>query len=85
MVKRAIIKSNEIPNGTVGETGGNTITLPFTYSSDNHKKVSSIYMIFKSSSGSVDSKKRTMEISGKEQMARIGSVLRIDDIKLNYE
>lgn len=80
-----VVASNEIPNGTVGETGGNTITLPFTYSSDNHKKVSSIYMIFKSSSGSVDSKKRTMEISGKEQMARIGSVLRIDDIKLNYE
>lgn len=80
-----VVASNEIPNGTVGETGGNTITLPFTYSSDNHKKVSSIYMIFKSSSGSVDSKKRTMEISGKEQTARIGSVLRIDDIKLNYE
>ena len=80
-----VVASNEIPNGTVGETGGNTITLPFTYSSDNHKKVSSIYMVFKSSSGSVDSEKRTMEISGTQQTARIGSVLRIDDIRLNYE
>ena len=80
-----VVASNEIPNGTVGETGGNTITLPFTYSSDNHKKVSSIYMVFKSSSGSVDSENRTMEISGTQQTARIGSVLRIDDIRLNYE
>ena len=80
-----VVASNEIPKGTVGETGGNTITLPFTYSSDNHKKVSSIYMVFKSSSGSVDSEKRTMEISGTQQTARIGSVLRIDDIRLNYE
>lgn len=80
-----VVASNEIPNGTVGETGGNTITLPFTYSPDNHKKVSSIYMVFKSSSGSVGSEKRTMEISGTQQTARIGSVLRIDDIRLNYE
>lgn len=80
-----IVASNEIPNGEEGDPSGNTITLPFTYSPDVHKKVSSIYMVFKSSSGSVDSKKRTMEISGQEQTARIGSVLRIDDIKLNYE
>lgn len=80
-----IVASNEIPNGEEGDPSGNTITLPFTYSSDVHKKVSSIYMVFKSSSGSVDSEKRTMEISGQEQTARIGSVLRIDDIKLNYE
>lgn len=80
-----IVASNEIPNGEEGAPSGNTITLPFTYSPDVYKKVSSIYMVFKSSSGSVDSKKRTMEISGQEQTARIGSVLRIDDIKLNYE
>lgn len=80
-----IVASNEIPKGEEGDPRGNTITLPFTYSPDVHKKVSSIYMVFKSSSGSVDSKKRTMEISGQEQTARIGSVLRIDDIKLNYE
>lgn len=83
-----IVASNEIPNGEEGDPSGNTITLPFTYSSDVHKKVSSIYMVFKSSSGSVDSvdsEKRTMEISGQQQTARIGSVLRIDDIKLNYE
>lgn len=80
-----IVASNEIPHGEEGDPSGNTITLPFTYSPDVHKKVSSIYMVFKSSSGSVDSKKRTMEISGQEQTARIGSVLRIDDIKLNYE
>lgn len=80
-----IVASNGIPNGGEGDPSGNTITLPFTYSSDVHKKVSSIYMVFKSSSGSVDSEKRTMEISGQEQTARIGSVLRIDDIKLNYE
>jgi hypothetical protein len=80
-----IVASNEIPNGEEGDPSGNTITLPFTYSPDVYKKVSSIYMVFKSSSGSVDSKKRTMEISGQEQTARIGSVLRIDDIKLNYE
>lgn len=80
-----IVASNEIPNGEEGDPSGNTITLPFTYSPDVHKKVSSIYMVFKSSSGSVDSKKRIMEISGQQQTARIGSVLRIDDIKLNYE
>lgn len=80
-----IVASNEIPNGEEGDPSGNTITLPFTYSPDVHKKVSSIYMVFKSSSGSVDSKKRTMEISGQQQTARIGSVLRVDDIKLNYE
>lgn len=80
-----IVASNEIPNGEEGDPSGNTITLPFTYSPDVYKKVSSIYMVFKSSSGSVDSKKRTMEISGQQQTARIGSVLRIDDIKLNYE
>lgn len=80
-----IVASNEIPDGEEGDLSGNTITLPFTYSPDVHKKVSSIYMVFKSSSGSVDSKKRTMEISGQQQTARIGSVLRIDDIKLNYE
>ena len=80
-----VLSSNEIPNGEVGDSSGNTITLPFTYSSDVHKKVSSIYMVFKSSSGSVGSKSREMEISGQQQTARIGSVLRIDDIKLNYE
>lgn len=80
-----IVASNEIPDGEEGDPSGNTITLPFTYSPDVHKKVSSIYMVFKSSSGSVDSKKRTMEISGQQQTARIGSVLRVDDIKLNYE
>lgn len=81
-----VLASNEIPNGEVGDSSGNTITLPFTYSSDVHKKVSSIYMVFKSSSGSVDSKKREdLEISGQQRTARIGSVLRIDDIKLNYE
>lgn len=80
-----IVASKEIPNGEEGDPSGNTITLPFTYSSDVHKKVSSIYMVFKSSSGSVDSKSREMEISGQQQTARIGSVLRIDDIKLNYE
>lgn len=80
-----VLASNEIPNGEVGDSSGNTITLPFTYSPDVHKKVSSIYMVFKSSSGSVDSKSREMEISGQQQTARIGSVLRIDDIKLNYE
>lgn len=52
-----IVASNGIPNGEEGDPGGNTITLPFTYSPDVHKKVSSIYMVFKSSSGSVDSKK----------------------------
>lgn len=80
-----IVASNEIPNGEEGDPSGNTITLPFTYSPDVYKKVSSIYMVFKSSSGSVDSEKRIMEISGQQQRARIGSVLRIDDIKLNYE
>lgn len=80
-----VLASNEIPNGEVGDSSGNTITLPFTYSPDVHKKVSSIYMVFKSSSGSVNSKSREMEISGQQQTARIGSVLRIDDIKLNYE
>lgn len=80
-----VLASNEIPNGEVGDSSGNTITLPLTYSPDVHKKVSSIYMVFKSSSGSVDSKSREMEISGQQQTARIGSVLRIDDIKLNYE
>ncbi len=78
-----VITSNEIANGTA-ETAGKTITLPFEYSVN--KKVSSIYMVFKSSTA--DSPKynnATMEIAGKEQSSRMGSVLRIDDIKLNYE
>ena len=78
-----LITSNEIANGAT-ETAGKTITLPLEYSVN--KKVSSIYMVFKSSTA--DSPKynnATMEMAGKEQSSRIGSVLRIDDIKLNYE
>ncbi len=78
-----VITSNKIANGAT-ETAGKTITLPFEYSVN--KKVSSIYMVFKSSTA--DSPKynnATMEMAGKEQSSRIGSVLRIDDIKLNYE
>lgn len=81
-----IVASKEIPNGKEGDPSGNTITLPFTYSPDVHKKVSSIYMVFKSSTADPpECDKKTMEMAGKEQSSRMGSVLRIDDIKLNYE
>lgn len=33
-----IVASNGIPNGEEGDPGGNTITLPFTYSPDVHKR-----------------------------------------------
>lgn len=78
-----VITSKEIANGAA-ETAGKTITLPFEYSVN--KKVSSIYMVFKSSTA--DSPKynnATMEMAGRDQSSRMGSVLRIDDIKLNYE
>lgn len=80
-----LLASNEIANGAA-ETGGTVVTLPFKYL-DEGKKVSSIYMVFKSSTASSPgfNKNATMEIAGKDQTSNIGSVLRIDDIKLNYE
>lgn len=80
----AVLASNEIANGA-SETAGKTITLPFEYSVN--KKVSSIYMVFKSSTADSPeyNTKVGMEIAGKNQTSHIGSVLRIDDIKLNYE
>lgn len=80
-----LLASNEIANGAA-ETGGTVVTLPFKYL-DEGKKVSSIYMVFKSSTASSPGFNRnaTMEIAGKDQTSNIGSVLRIDDIKLNYE
>lgn len=79
-----VLASNEITEG-VAETSGTTITLPFTYSVNN-RKVSSIYMVFKSSTANPpECDNATMEMAGKEQSSRMGSVLRIDDIKLNYE
>lgn len=79
-----VIASNEIASGAA-EAVGTTITLPFEYS--ENKKVSSIYMVFKSSTQDSPGYNRqvTMEIAGKDQTSHIGSVLRIDDIKLNYE
>lgn len=79
-----VLASNEIANGAA-ETAGKTITLPFEYSVN--KKVSSIYMVFKSSTADSPgyNTKVEMEIAGKNQTSHIGSVLRIDDIKLNYE
>lgn len=79
-----VLASNEIANGA-SETAGKTITLPFEYSVN--KKVSSIYMVFKSSTADSPeyNTKVEMEIAGKNQTSHIGSVLRIDDIKLNYE
>lgn len=79
-----VLASNEIANGDA-ETAGKTITLPFEYSVN--KKVSSIYMVFKSSTADSPgyNTKVEMEIAGKNQTSHIGSVLRIDDIKLNYE
>lgn len=80
----AVLASNEIAKGA-SETAGKTITLPFEYSVN--KKVSSIYMVFKSSTADSPeyNTKVEMEIAGKNQTSHIGSVLRIDDIKLNYE
>ncbi len=79
-----ILASNEIAEGAA-ETSGTTITLPFKYSVNN-RKVSSIYMVFKSSTADPpECDNATMEMAGKDQSSRIGSVLRIDDIKLNYE
>lgn len=80
----AVLASNEIANGA-SETAGKTITLPFEYSVN--KKVSSIYMVFKSSTADSPeyNTKVGMDIAGKNQTSHIGSVLRIDDIKLNYE
>lgn len=80
-----LLASNEIVNGAA-ETAGTVVTLPFKYL-DECKKVSSIYMVFKSSTASSPSFNRnvTMEIAGYDQTSNIGSVLRIDDIKLNYE
>lgn len=80
-----ILAVNEISDG-VAESSGKVVTLPFAYVA-NDKKVSSINMIFKSSTKATPSYNTgvTMEIAGKEQTSHIGSVLRIDDIVLNYE
>ena len=65
---------------------GEIITLPLKYST-NDKKVSSIYIVFKSSTNSTPKYNTgvTIEMAGKNQTSHIGSILRIDDIKLNYE
>lgn len=80
-----ILAVNEISDG-VAESSGRVITLPFVYTTDG-KKVSSIYMIFKSSTKDTPSYNTgvTMEIAGRDQTSHIGSVLRIDDIVFNYE
>lgn len=80
-----VLAVNEILDGAA-ESSGRVVTLPFVYTT-NEKKVSSINMIFKSSTKDTPSYNTgvTMEIAGKEQTSHIGSVLRIDDIVLNYE
>lgn len=80
-----LLASNEITEGTEHKTG-EIITLPFNYLVNN-KKVTTIYMVFKSSTNSSPKYNTgvTMEIAGKDQTSHIGSVLRIDDIRLNYE
>ena len=80
-----LLASNEIPEGMENITG-EIITLPLKYST-NDKKVSSIYIVFKSSTNSTPKYNTgvTIEMAGKNQTSHIGSILRIDDIKLNYE
>lgn len=80
-----LLASNEIPEGMENITG-EIITLPLKYST-NDKKVSSIYIVFKSSTNSNPKYNTgvTIEMAGKNQTSHIGSILRIDDIKLNYE
>lgn len=80
-----LLASNEITEGAEHKTG-EIKTLPFNYLVNN-KKVASIYMVFKSSTNSSPKYNTgvTMEIAGKDQTSHIGSVLRIDDIRLNYE
>lgn len=81
----AVIASNEITNGSQEDTG-KIMTIPLNYN-DYIKKASLIYIHFKSSTCSSPDYKTgvTMEIAGTNQTSHIGSVLRIDDIKLIYE
>ena len=81
----SIIASNEIVNGSQ-ENGGDIMTVPLIYQ-DKYKKPSSVFIIFKSSTKSSPQYNTgfTMEIAGKNQTSHIGSVLRIDDLKLIYE
>ena len=82
---RSIIASNEIIKDGIEATGA-IMTVPLVYS-DYCKPAKYIYIFFKSSTSSKPdyNKNKTMEISGSDQSSHIGSVLRIDDIKLIYE
>lgn len=82
---RSVIASNEIIKDGIEATGA-IMTVPLVYS-DYCKPAKYIYIFFKSSTSSKPdyNKNKTMEISGSDQSSHIGSVLRIDDIKLIYE
>ena len=82
---RSVIASNEIIKDGIEATGA-IMTVPLVYS-DYCKPAKYIYIFFKSSTSSKPDYNinKTMEISGSDQSSHIGSVLRIDDIKLIYE
>ncbi len=76
--------SKEITDGPA-ESTGKVMTVPIEYS-DNTKKAATIFISFKSSSASDPGCHKTnITMPNGDQTALVGSVLRIDDIKLIYE
>ena len=80
-----IIFVNEIKDGNE-TTEWNIMTIPFIYN-DITKKITSIYVCFKSSSKSSPGHEvnRTITMPNGNVKAIVGSILRIDDIELIYE
>lgn len=80
-----IIFSDEIKDGNEA-TEWNIMTIPFIYN-DITKKITSIYVCFKSSSESSPGHEvdRTITMPNGNVKAIVGSILRIDDIELIYE
>ena len=78
------IFSKEITDGPA-ESAGKEMRIPITYN-DITKKAATIYMSFKSSSAPDPNYHRTdILMPNGKQTACVGSVLRIDDIRLIYE
>jgi hypothetical protein len=77
------IAIGEVTDGPSAENW-TQMEIPLVYS-DLTAKAASIYVSFKSCSGSASiSKDSQIEIAGEQKKSHIGSVLRIDDVELIY-
>ena len=80
----SVLFSKEITDGQ-SASEWTELRIPFEYT-DLRKKAASIYLQFKSSSSEKPgvSTGNKIELNGSEREAHVGSVLRIDDVKVEY-